>query len=501
MSYTHKSARNPDGIQVVRYEDMCRYFDYEEVRKVIRKEEVGNIIEGIVEGDAGVEKSRLEGALRMYGLEEKFSGDRIFTSSKPDSEGKFQEIFPVIDSDGKESSAYRIDLEKIFHFLDGMRSSSSKETIQQIIHCIDVVTYQGKVNLTFQQIQEILLFGVLFAYVQREPRDADIQMLQEVLGLDGAQAIQELLQSHTDTEIQEIKICQPSLELPCFMGKYGKSPLRLELAVLHNQLEQTVVVRLQDCPLQRHLKPKEDLMVLKANGQVVTFLPRVCMSRDWVVYQKERELVAEKGDAMRTIQLEREGRVFFSESDRYGFMIADRTGAFQGAQFEGKKPEGQICWQKGDLQNYGFLFSDGSYYGGLDFHKTWKSLLFFDLGGGCGVAVTADRCAINEKGIKLGDQVAAVSCCGEHYILLRMDGTVISDQGPMTGIAEPARAVCADAHGYWISTDDALLYWDGGITTYPQPLEEIERNNSGTRVGGISSENQICIITGKGKNS
>lgn len=486
MSYQHKGAKDQNGIRVDCYPLMCTYFAYEEVRKVIFKEKIDKIgyIEEIVQGDPG--SQNMSKALQIY------------ASGGPGGEETFRELFPATGSGPEKDSSYQIDADKLSRFLGTLRAGSSQEVIQSIIGCIQKVTYEGKACLSLRQIQEVFLFGILFAYVQRKPQMGDLQLLQEFLGLDGTQVVQELLQSQPDTEIQELGIWQPTLELPCFAGRTGKDPLRLELAVLHNQQDQPAVVTLQDCPLRRHLKPKEDLLVLKANGQVVAFLPRVCMSGDWTVYQKERELVAEKGGATQTIPLEGEGCVFFSESERYGFMIADRTGAFQGAQFKGKRPEGKICWQKGDLQNYGFLFSDGSYQGGLTFDTRWKSLLFFDLSGGHGVAVTADRSAINERGELLGKQIAAVSCCGEHYILLRMDGTVVTDRGPVEDVAGPARAVCADAQGYWISTDQNLLYWNDGITTYPQPLEEIERNNSGSRVGGLSSENQLWVFPGIG---
>lgn len=391
MPYRHKGAENQNGIWVDCYQLMCTYFAYEEVRKVIFKEKIDKIgyIKEIVQGDPGARNMRK--ALQIYASADIFSGTGTSTSDSPESEETLQELFPATGSGPEKDSSYQIDADKLSRFLATLRAGSSEEAIQSIIGCIQKVTYEGKARLSLRQIQEIFLFGILFAYVQRKPQVGDLQLLQEFLGLDGTQAVQELLQSQPDTEIQELGIWQPALELPCFAGGTGKDPLRLELAVLHNQGDQPAVVTLQDCPLRRHLKPKEDLLVLSANGQVVTFLPRVCMSGDWVIYQKERKLVAEKGGTTQTIPLEGDDCVFFSESERYGFMMADRAGIFQGAQFKGKKPEGKICWQKGDLENYGFRFSDGSYQGGLTFHTSWKSLLFFDLSGGHGVAVTADR--------------------------------------------------------------------------------------------------------------
>lgn len=464
---------------------MCTYFDYEEVRKVILKDNPGNIWD-ILDGDSGANRTMMKAVLDLW--ERNANGDWNHGLDEP----LFEDIFLAQDSIGQDK--YQLNLEKLSSFLTRLRRNVSKDIVDAAAECIGKATYHGKAILSQEQIREILLFGVLFVYVQREPQDRDFQALQAFLSLDETGMVQERLRHCREMEVE-----RPSMEFPCFMGAGEEKQLYLEILVIRNGLNQPALITLKDCPLQRHLAPKEELLALMADGAVVTFLPRMCMTKNWAVRQSGDSLLAEKEGKTRTISLEGKGRVFFSESDRYGFMAADRNENFHGKRFKGKEPGGKICWLKGDLQNYGFLLPDGSYCGHLAF-KGWDQLLFFDLSGGSGIAVTADRTAIDGKGKVLGENIAAVSCCGQQYILLRMDGTVTSDQGKLGEIPAPARAVCADRQGYWVSTDNTLFYWDGAMKAWQQAMDEMERDNTGTYVGGISPKGDLCVFGEWGRN-
>lgn len=474
MSYHTKDH----DIQVREYADMCRYFDYEEVRDIIYKNRTGDLID-IIQGDSGVDTANMEEAMGAC-----VSGESL---------EKFVDIRDIaLKADSAGEVGYSLNLDKFSSFLEKLRNNQSESgiVIGKIRDCIENVTYEGKVQLSLEQIREILLFGVLFAYVNHIPKDEDFAILKKFLNISISTAGRMILQHNKNLEIRK-----PIEELPCYKEAGGEETLCLELITIHNVLDEPALITLKDSPIQRHLAPGEQILALTERGTVITFLPRMCVSKEWVVYQAGSHLEAQRSGDRITLPLESEESVFFSESPLFGFMIAEKSGKFYGSQFKGEKPSKKVCYLKGDLQNYGFLFSDGS-YAGHEAYTNWSSLLFFQLGGGKGVAVTADRKAIDCRGKKLGDDVAAVSCCGERYALLKMDGTVVTNQGRLEGVPIPARAVCTDAYGCWISTDDTLFYWDGNekrsvCSLKEQPMDEIEQDGSGEYVAGRFVENGI----------
>lgn len=393
----------------------------------------------------------------------------------------------------EEAEVYQIDLKKLSEFLAGVRSPYDQDTLDKIIEGIKDSTYNGSAYLSLMQVREILLFCTLFAIVPKAPEERDLTLLQKYLALDSTKPLQEILMGD-----QTFDVKQSPTELPCFLGAKGRKMFPLRLARIRNVSDEAVLITLKNCPLRRTLPPKSQLLALVTKqGEVVTFLPGICMAMGQTVYQDGRNIVAECSGSKETLPLQSGEPVFFSESEQFGLLVADKDGQFQDRNFHGTKPEKQVYWLKGDLENYGVLFSDGS-YGSFRTYATWNSLLFFDLGGNNGIAVMADRTAIDSSGKKLGEHIAAVSCCDMQYIMLRMDGSVVTDLGEFP-IPGPARAVCADAQGYWISMDDKLLYYNGRERRQiPLPdgktVEELARDNAGTSVGGRTNENNILFL-------
>lgn len=482
MSYRNQNR----DIQVAYYDEMCTHFDYEEVREILDQKRVEDITD-IIYTDNGANIQGMKEALdAITGL-----------SDSPDILEKFIKDKGVATNETSEredcvcAEGYNFDLNKFSLFLTTLRNPATEENvIREIICRVSAATFEGKAKLSLGQMCEILLFGVLFTYIQKVPEDAEFCTLQKFLNLEDTMAIQTLLQRKKNLDVRK-----PVVEFPCYKGLKEEKMLQLELALIRNMLDEPVLITLENSPLRRYLEPKEQILALIEKGNVVTFLPRIGMSKDWIVYQDGRSLEARKNGAITKLPLGSDELVLFSESERYGFMIAERTGEFQNERFKGISPDNGICFLKGDLQNYGFLFPDGSYQG-HEAYTNWNSILFFDLGGGNGIAVTADRSAIDRNGKRLCDQVAAVSCCGERYIFLRMDGSVVTNQGRLSDIPTPARAVCADAHGCWISTDESLFYWDGNRTRNmcslkELPLDEIEKDNSGEFVSGRFVDNKV----------
>lgn len=483
MAYKHSA--DGDTI-IVEAANFRTYFEYTEVRDVILGKAVGRI-DDIISQDFGIsDKKGVLDALAFYRCSPKQAQEsavirRVFITSEPQCE------------DSGESFMSRVDFKEFNDYLAGIRSPYDPDIVNAIIDGVQNATYEGRAELSLEQMQEILLFGTLFALVPRAPEIEDLAHLQMYLELDSTQVLQGILKYH-----RELDVVESPTELPCFMGAGGKSMFPLKLVRIRNILEKPVLVTLKKCPLRRTLPPKTQLLVLVTHqGEVVTFLPGICMAYGQVIYQVGGNLLA-KGDGQEdTLSLPSEDSVFFSESEKYGFLIADKDGQFQGTNFSGTKPGKPVCWLKGDLENYGFLLSDGNYVG-LEGYGAWNSLLFFDLGGGNAIATAASRAAIDNNGITLKRNIAQVSCYDQNYILLRMNGSVVTDLGEFP-ISGPARAVCACAKGYWISTDKGLLYYDGQerkLIQLPegQTVEELARDCEGISVCYRTSGNEIRIL-------
>ncbi len=449
------------------WDEVCNYFDYPPVRDDICINKKGRVRDI-------VEKTMTTNGRKVMLL-------IIDNSESPGTllqEDDYSKLFPEDKEPGKRG----IDYEALSKFLSGLWDEANP-----IVETVKNATCEGAVKLTAKQAYEVLLFSVLFAFVQRKPESSDVKKLEDDLKLDKAQAL---------SKMKNIPLITLETEFPSFQ-KYTKgTSFQLELVTIHNKTDETALVTLKDSPLRRHLKPDEKLLALMVDGQVAAFLPRICVSRGQALYREGNQLTTTCAGSSE--QRKSDEIAFFSESEELGLLAADREGNWIPTRDLKLKPCGKIRWLRGAYQDYGFLYSDGSYEGLYD-REAWKGkkLLAFDLsGGGKGVALTADRKAIDEEGHTLGENIAAVSCCWDKYILLGMDGSVVTDRGSPK-LDSPVRAVCAHETGYWIATDEALMSMDeeGDLRPpHPYKLDEIERDNAGETVFGRQTDGVILPI-------
>lgn len=446
------------------WEQLSEYFEYHTVRDTIRSKNKKRVREIV-----GKNMSERDTMLEII--------DNDPTPAELLQSGNYPGIFPA----DKESGKLGIDYDALSAFLRRFRADTGK--LKQIIKFTKGATYDGRVSLTAEQAYEVLLFSALFAYVHHEPKASDAAKLQEYMQLDEPKAL---------SIMKDIPLLRSETELPSFQKYTEGKPFQLELVTIHNETDDIAAVTLKDSPLRQHLMPGEKLLALTVDGQVAAFIPRICVSRGEALYRDGDHLTAtgpESGKQRKPDEI-----AFFSGSDELGLLEADWEGTWIPTRKLARKPSKSIRWLNGAIQDYGYLYSDGSYEG-LRAREAWKEhkLLAFDLSGnGKGVALTADRKAIDENGETLSEDIAAVSCCGGKYILLKMDGSVVTDRD-CHKLDSPVRAVCAAKTGYWIATDDKLLYMDqeGKILPHPHKLDEIQRDNTGEKVFGRQTDGVI----------
>lgn len=520
MSYTTEKK----GITIKNYPNLCKFFVYEEVRAVILGVKVGDLFDILKDflnevkdnNGAGAFQIEQDGVNILYDLFGTPAGgstilSNLFDAAAADidqsetsktkktcdklpktqdelfAEAEYQSIFPLLNRNKISKTSPFVDLEKLKDYLSKIWKDS--DGIQYIISEISAITNKGTINLSLQQAYEIILFCVLFTWIRRRPEASNVTQLKEYLNLNSLEASEQILKTAKKIIIQEeIKV------LPFFQGQSGKKTIKLELAVIYNKLDVSALIQLDNCPLQRHLGAGEKMLALTTDGKVVTFLPRFCAAQSQLILQQGSKLQP-YDDSKDFVQLDEDDTVFFGESQEYGLLIANQEGTFISTRerFKGEPPKQKIVWLQGDLRDYAFLDSNGNFIGRTQ-RESWKNLLFFDISVGNGIAVTADRRAIDANGKILSHQAAAVGCCGERYIILRIDGTVLTDKGEVSRPDFPARAVCADAYGYWIATEKSLycLYETEECLAYS--LEEISRNNSGTVLYGGLANGDFCQI-------
>lgn len=336
--------------------------------------------------------------------------------------------------------------------------------------------------LSEEQAYTLLCSFALFAWVEKAPDETEQRQIRDRLGPA----------KHYDAS--GISITEPESEYSGFPGDPALKTLKT--VVLRHDCEGTCLVRLKGSPLCRHLEPGEELIALMANGEIAAFAPRICAAPGQVMYSTKDGVVSESAKGTQKQLLEIENPRFFAESREYGFLAVGEKQIRQ-KRFRGRVPEGKICWLSTTLDDYGFLTEAGAYVG-KEPCKAWESqkLLCFDLSTGGGVAITAERKAIDRDGTVLGYDVASASCFGDHYILLFRDGTVRAD-GQEEFPHSSVRAVCADAEGYWLSTDEQLFYYghrDTSCAQWDSPMEEIVRDGMGTTVCGLSTDGAICFL-------
>lgn len=370
------------------------------------------------------------------------TGTETILSKEP-----FSGIFPI---DEKQRTVILNALETL------LKEKFSIKDSLGICNSIRRVTSGGIRKLSSTQAYEVLLFSTLFAYVQKTPSEDDEVYLQKLLKQQSQEPVLDLIQNNT---------------------------------------QNTIVIPTVDSPLRRHLASGEQILALTISGKVITFLPRICALDGLVMYRKSSRLVAQDRNEKEVMSLDDPNVRIFSRSDDYGLLAADEHGIFIQEYCTAEGPDSEILWLRGDQDDYGFLLADGSYQGKLP-KNGWNNLLSFDLCNGGAIAVTQDRKAIGESGEILGENIAAVSCCAQRWILLRLDGSVVTDQGELSIPEKTGRAVCADAEGYWVSTNNKLLRIESNtiVEEYDNPMDEIWQDNFGTTVCGLSTDGIIHFL-------
>lgn len=382
----------------------------------------------------------------------------------------------------EDGGGYRIDYEKLCAHLNEIQYTPC------LAESLELVS-DAQTILTQAQAYEVLLFAALFAYFGREPDFSDANQLRKYLWPDWPEGVKRM---------QKLALLQKKTELPCFPG-CSESELKLGLCVIRNPLNDTALVTLKGSPLRQHLQRGERLLALTANGQVAAFLPRICVSRGQALYLKEGRLSATGGGngGLNDPQI-----AFFAVSKECGdLLVADWAGNLRLPNTPKDAPGETVCWLRAVDQDRGYLRPDGSYVG-VQERPAWndRKLLAFDLSnGGHGVALTADRKAIDENGKELGQNVAAVSCCQENYILLNMDGSVTTSKGSPQ-LPSAAQAVCAAIDGYWVAAGKELLHLNQKgelLSSVACALDELQRDSSGETVFGRAVDGTVQKIGGK----
>ena len=458
-----------DEIQIDTYSSFAQNFKYKEVREIIRDSRKCRAVIGVI-GNSSRDADLIKAIINHCQQETQ--------PIEYGNEDGYANIFCQLFIGNPNE--WKINWEKLEQSIDTLGESGNKGEDQWKAGIQDKVgrVVGRETILKDVQAHELLLFCTLFAYLHRVPNDSDARQLREYLNI-------QLLQKYTE-------LISPTTEFECYQYVEGEN-LQLDLAVIYNSLEEPALIKVKGSPLQRMLSANERILVLTANQRIVDFLPRICVISDHVVYQKDNRLLIE-GMQNSIFEGPEQNAVYFASwSSHFGYLIADESGHLYPNQalVAQTYPENNIRWMKGDFQNYGFLTSQGSYQG-LRPIDAWKGqrLISFDLSGGCGVALTEERIAVNQEGAILGQNVAAVSCFGQRYILLMMDGSIVTDRARRQ--VSNARAVCTDRDGYWIATDEKLLYFKKDAKI-PQAYDDV-------RMEEIARDNDGCTIYGFGNN-
>ncbi len=489
-------------VEIDRMDRFFRYGTYLEVHEVLDGKREGDMSKLIEKNNYGKRESCLLKLVKIpvKPVEKWISGIEKLFSDEDDMGFELCSIFSPISDEKKDQfnllGLRCVSLNNLSDFFYSLlefnlfRKDENKEYRNDSNDGLDDITkairdagVKEDTALTPQAIYELLLFGCLFAYFKDAPSDDDIEHLRKNL--------EQYSVARRITSNEEIKI-SPA-RFVCYQKQEKNIPLNLEIRTLHNKMDVRATVIVDGSPLQRSIAPGEKLAVLCVDGAVVAFMPRICVVEDCVITQKELLEMNNSGSEGSSLAAFSENSVLcFSESDKYGLMVTDENGKFISQnQFVGDIPEKDICWMKGDLEDYGFVMSDGTYTGRIRRTK-WENILFFDLSGGNGIAVTAQRTAIDNDGRVLCEDVAAVSCCGKRYIILKMDGSVVTDQ-KTDNMEGPIRVVCADESGYWISTDKAMFH--GASEKEFVPADEIMRNHVGSAVFFLDTDGKVMSLS------
>ena len=221
-----------NGTSIRYYEDMCDYFDYEQIRRIIRGEDAAYILDDIAE----IMEANGASFLKIIGTAEPQKLDVCKTILIKENTGRdfLYSFFAKVDVKNLNLFPRRL----------GGKSFVLPKELQ------DVLSFP----LTTKQIKELIHFYALFAYVKRVPSDKDFTLLQSCMELDS-----------------------PEVILPCFQQQPSGQAPELKLSLLRNPLDTNLLLCLDSCSLQQVLPAGKEIAALTADGQVVTFLQKdVC---------------------------------------------------------------------------------------------------------------------------------------------------------------------------------------------------------------------------------
>ena len=425
-------------------------------------EEICDLLDGKAFGDKGYTEYDFLKIISKAAAEDKICPLITILSEKEKCLGNYFEA---------AKDKYRLEVEKLLAELNVNLSlqDSFRDALRKCTRKI--------AGLSKMQAYELLRAFALFGYINRVPNEDEIRQICERMKITLENQIDN---TQCGTEDEE--------------GNSGKALLKMQTLV--NPSTETKKLKMNDGSLQRHLLPGEELTVLLSNGKVSAFFPRICAASEQIVYYDTKSgCVTATNDAGRVETLSVENASGFVSSKKYGLLVLQKAGSFNREQFRGKLPDwGKICWFSAGSDNYGFLTEEGEYKG-VRPCPAWEKerLLCFDLQDKGEIAITLDRQAMDPSGRILGENVAWASRYGNAFVLLHMDGTIYTEAGKVEGITR-GRAICADATGYWISTDTQLIClsrknWE--ICRFDIPMDEIVRDELGICVYGITTDGEI----------
>lgn len=346
-----------------------------------------------------------------------------------------------------------------------------------------------EMKLTAKQLKEIVFFLALYFPTSHSDIDKEAQELQTFLTQE--EVTPDVYHEPSIPEIQnppepstKTMELNASITLPFFSGTKDPGNLEIDLCCMENKSDKPICVTLKGSSLRRHLVASEKIWALKMHEKIVAFLPRMAVASKCIHIQTASGIqirylnrVEQLPQQASVLAIGEGGRLFVDEKGSISNEYS--TGVFQNIMIGEKRA---VCWGRCCIRSYGLLFSDGSFFGSQAY-PNWDRLLGFDITSRQRIAILSDRTAVDKDGKILGRNVAAVSCCGDRYLLLMADGSVQSDKGKCA-IKERILAICA-ARDYWIATEQCVYQYSQQmeeICTFPHRIDELECDDTGRNV-------------------
>lgn len=333
---------------------------------------------------------------------------------------------------------------------------SQKKQWSDIDKLIEALVNEFKKQNHFTEVQavEVMIFFLIMRQIRRVPEPNDLENLKKRMKLA----------PRMETTVSLEANMKP---YPVHTAADGKTASPLMLSIMKNTTSAPLTVPMEGWSIRRTIQPGDDLIAICLNGKPCGYAPRIAASFQSIYVRKGGKLMkAINGKVVR----EKVG--FFNYSDT--LVSTDAEGILQ----DSKK---KVFW----LRNQWSLNAEGMVEplsGGKPVFEAWKGkkLISFDVEQTWGVALTFDRTAIDQNAEHLGDNIAAVSCRDENYILLTMDGKAITNRGEISG--KGFHAVCADVDGFWAAGSTEEKHW----------LKKFQYQNENGKWTELRTEN-ICV--------